>query len=145
MNLNPSDFGKMATMLREGSWGDKLVLGLEGGYSLDPNVGLGEAISETCRALGAPKPGDVKTSSEVASSGTAAVYDKDRATGVESISTSESASGSLSTSSALMLRSLWLRDFGFREAWSLLRSQRIGKREFAWSRALRFKSPPLSS
>jgi hypothetical protein len=146
MALAPSDFGAMARLLRAGPWGGKLVLGLEGGYSLDPAHGLPEAVACTCRALGQPlgtarhAPTAEAAAAAAAAAGVAAAASGAPARGARAAPASAWAAGS----SALGLRSLWLRDFHWGEAWALLRAQRIGKREFVWSRALRFTMPPYS-
>ena len=44
----------MSLLLRE-TLGDRIVLGLEGGYSLNP-MGLPEAVAETIKALAMPLP-----------------------------------------------------------------------------------------
>ena len=46
----------MSIMVRE-ALGDKVVLGLEGGYSLDPE-GLSRAVEETLLAFGSTTPED---------------------------------------------------------------------------------------
>ena len=43
------DYGTMSRMVRE-ALGDRVVLGLEGGYSLDPD-GVSEAVAETVKAF----------------------------------------------------------------------------------------------
>ena len=52
--LEARDFSTMSLLLRE-TLGDRIVLGLEGGYSLDP-MGLPEAVAETIKALAIPLP-----------------------------------------------------------------------------------------
>ena len=59
--LSANDFGNMTTLLRA-VVGDRLVLGLEGGYSLDPD-GLPAAVAATIEALAAPSQASVKHAS----------------------------------------------------------------------------------
>ena len=59
--LSANDFGNMTTLLRA-AVGDRLVLGLEGGYSLDPD-GLPAAVAATIEALAAPSQASVKHAS----------------------------------------------------------------------------------
>lgn len=47
--LTSSDYGAMSKMVRQ-VLGDKIVLGLEGGYSLD-TMGLPEAVAQTIAAF----------------------------------------------------------------------------------------------
>ena len=53
MQLRPEDYGKMSTLLRD-CFGDGVVLGLEGGYSLDPEDGIPAAIAHTVAAFATP-------------------------------------------------------------------------------------------
>ena len=53
MQLRPEDYGKMSTLLRD-CFGDGVVLGLEWGYSLDPEDGIPAAIAQTVAAFATP-------------------------------------------------------------------------------------------
>ena len=55
-NLDAVDYGKMSILLRA-ALGPKIVLGLEGGYSLDPE-GLPAAVAETVMALASAEGSD---------------------------------------------------------------------------------------
>jgi len=53
MVLEPSDFGAAVRLIRDDFCfpPQRIALGLEGGYALDPGVGMPAAVVDTCRAL----------------------------------------------------------------------------------------------